>query len=186
MVTPHDLIALRAFVVLVTCTVLAYNSNGVLEVLITKRAGHKKEDPGKWSIVGGKVDPDDWGDPDPSIERPTFTGVLERTIRREAEEEVGITDLGALYTYRDCEVVYIREYDGMPAIVFRFWALLDEKPAITLGEENIDYRFVSLDDLRSYNFLGNVQKSIESAIHEADTAVMRNLLLDDRSLERNF
>ena len=64
--------------------------------LIAKRADHEKVFPNKWTVPGGKLERDDYE------KRDTDTGdhwynVFETLVRREVDEEVGLSRCGDRY-----------------------------------------------------------------------------------------
>lgn len=59
------------------------------KVLITRRTPNKKRFPGMWTVPGGHLEPHDFLD-DPMDTEHYWYNVLEKTLRREVHEEVGI------------------------------------------------------------------------------------------------
>lgn len=57
--------------------------------LITKRSENKKRFPGRWTVPGGRLEPSDYQDI-PKDEEHEWYNILERVVRREVKEEVGI------------------------------------------------------------------------------------------------
>ena len=57
--------------------------------LITRRSKDKKRFPGMWTVPGGKLETDDYVTL-PKDTKDYWYNVLERTLKREVEEEVGI------------------------------------------------------------------------------------------------
>ena len=57
--------------------------------LITRRSLRKKRFPGKWTVPGGKMETNDYLQLPKDTEHYWYN-VLERTLRREVQEEVGI------------------------------------------------------------------------------------------------
>lgn len=60
---------------------LVVNEEG--KILISQRSFDEDHEPGKWTIPGGKIENSD-------SEKELF-GVIEDTLKREVEEEVGVT-----------------------------------------------------------------------------------------------
>ncbi|MDP2638814.1 MAG: NUDIX domain-containing protein [Candidatus Azambacteria bacterium] len=80
--------------------------------LITRRSSSKKRFPGMWTVPGGKMETDDY------LKLPKDTefywyNVLERTLRREIKEEVGI-DIDNIEYVTSLATVHT---DGSPSLV---------------------------------------------------------------------
>src|SRR6185503_13977514 len=57
--------------------------------LITRRAPHKKRFPGMWTVPGGKLETKDYIDLPKDTEHYWYN-ILEKVLRREVKEEVGL------------------------------------------------------------------------------------------------
>lgn len=119
--------------------------------LITRRAPNKKRFPGKWTVPGGKLETSDY------LELPKDTehywyNVLERTLKREVKEEVGIeidnieylTSLATIHT------------DGGPSLVISAMANYVSGDIILKADESDDYAWVSLDEAKNYQLIDGI------------------------------
>lgn len=93
--------------------------------LVLRRSSFVKE-PYTWSGVGGKIDPGE--------------GPFE-TAKREVFEEMGV-DPAARYF-----LVFVFKSDHHQFKYFNFLGVVDKEFTPTLNDENIDYEWVSWDDL---------------------------------------
>jgi 8-oxo-dGTP pyrophosphatase MutT (NUDIX family) len=80
--------------------------------LITRRAKTKKRFPGKWTVPGGKMETDDY------LKLPKDTefywyNVLERTLKREVQEEVNL-EIDNIWYVTSLATVH---EDGSPSLV---------------------------------------------------------------------
>src|SRR6185437_3296458 len=69
------------------------DTDGTRRYLITKRSPHKKAWPGKWTVPGGGLDTKDYMETEATYqntESPQWYNAVERTLRREIMEEVGL------------------------------------------------------------------------------------------------
>lgn len=123
--------------------------------LITKRSEKEKAFPGFWTVPGGKLRKSDY------ISKPKDTGdawynVLEDVLEREVKEETGLNIKNIRYLL---SLVYERS-DSIPTTVISLYADYDSGE-IKLAEELIDYKWVSLEDLKNYQLISGIKEEIE-------------------------
>lgn len=119
--------------------------------LITRRSPTKKRFPGMWTVPGGKLETDDY------INLPKDTtdywyNVLEKVLRREVKEEVGldisnITYVTSLATIHD---------DGSPSLVISCLADYESGEVTLKTDETDDFRWVTLVEAKSYNLIDGI------------------------------
>ena len=146
----------------ITTTTLIYktNENNEFVYLITKRAMHKKAHPGKWTIPGGGLSADDYiHEPMSEHGENLWYDVLEKSLRREIREEVGL-EIGKPVLLVD--LTFIRP-DGIPVICFSMYT-----PYVS-GEVNIgndsdgdttDFAWVTLEEAKSYDLIPGIWDEI--------------------------
>ncbi len=145
----------------ITTTTLIYKlENEEIKYLITKRAMHKKSHPGKWTIPGGGLTVDDYiHEPQSPYGENLWYDVLERSLRREIKEEVGL-EIGKPELLVD--LTFIRP-DGIPVICFSMYT-----PHIS-GEVNIgndpdgdttEFAWVTLDAAKDYDLIPGIWDEI--------------------------
>lgn len=97
-------------------------------VLLVKRAKQSRTNPGRWELPGGKLDPGE-----------SFTDGLQREIREETGLEISIHHtLGAA----EQELPEIR-------VIHLILTATAENLSIHLSDEHEEYRWVSLDEMKS-------------------------------------
>jgi len=119
--------------------------------LVTKRSQNKKRFPGKWTVPGGKLEIKDY------IKLPKDTkfywyNVLEKVLRREVLEEVGIeiknieyiTSLATVHT------------DGNPSLVISCMADYVSGKIKLQKEEAEDYAWVTLKEAKKYDLIDGI------------------------------
>ncbi|HVV15510.1 MAG TPA: NUDIX domain-containing protein [Candidatus Paceibacterota bacterium] len=126
--------------------------------LITKRSAQKKRFPNMWTVPGGKLETDDY------ISLPKDTtdywyNVLEKVLRREVREEVGleieniayVTSLAAVHEGKD------------PSLVIS--CLADYKSGeVTLQKEECDeFAWVSLEEAKNYQLIDGIYDELVMA-----------------------
>lgn len=128
--------------------------------LITKRAMHKKAHPGKWTIPGGGLTVDDYINTPESEHGPNlWYGVIERSLKREILEEVGL-QIGEAKVLLN--LAFIRP-DGIPVICFSCYT-----PYVS-GEVNInldpeadttDFAWVTFEQAKEYDLVPGILDEI--------------------------
>ena len=123
--------------------------------LITKRALNKKAWPGLWTVPGGGVSVDDYVN-EPANNHGVWYGALEKTLRREISEEVGL-EVGKIDYLLD--MTFIRP-DKIPVVTISFYAPFKSGDVI-LNPESIDHAWVSFEEAKSYELIGGIIDEIE-------------------------
>jgi len=119
--------------------------------LITRRSKNKKRFPGKWTVPGGKMETDDY------LKLPKDTefywyNVLERTLRREVREEVGIDIDNIEYI---TSLARVHE-DGSPSLVISCIADYVAGEVALKADESDDYAWVTLEEAKEYDLLDGI------------------------------
>lgn len=126
--------------------------------LITRRSKNKKRFPGMWVVPGGKMETDDY------LQLPKDTefywyNVLERTLRREVKEEVGL-EIDNIQYLTSLATIH---GDGTPSLVIS--CIADYQGGeITLQEEELDeYAWVSVDEAKHYDLIDGIYDELVMA-----------------------
>lgn len=119
--------------------------------LITRRSKNKKRFPGKWTVPGGKLEIEDY------VKLPRDTefywyNVLEKVLRREVSEEVGIqienieyvTSLATVHT------------DGNPSLVISCMADYVSGEVKLQENETDGFAWVSLQEAKKYDLIDGI------------------------------
>ena len=119
--------------------------------LITRRSSNKKRFPGMWTVPGGKLESKDY------LELPKDTehywyNVLERTLRREVKEEVGI-DIDNIRYVTSLATVHA---DGSPSLVISCVADYASGEITLQPDESDQSAWVSLDESKNYNLIDGI------------------------------
>lgn len=119
--------------------------------LITRRSLKKKRFPGMWTVPGGKMETNDYLQLPKDTEHYWYN-VLERTLRREVKEEVGI-DMDNIEYVTSLATVHA---DGSPSLVISCAADY-VSGNIQLQEDELDqYAWVSLDEAKNYPLIDGI------------------------------
>jgi len=78
-----------AYIISVTAIIFDFD-----RVLITKRLPNASRFPGRWTVPGGRLEPADYTDIQPTADGVRY-GAIETALRREVQEEVGL-EIGEL------------------------------------------------------------------------------------------
>jgi len=119
--------------------------------LITRRSPNKKRFPGMWTVPGGKMETDDYLKLPKETENYWYN-VLERTLRREVKEEVGI-DIDNIIYVTSLATVHA---DGSPSLVISCVADYVSGDIILQEEELDQYAWVSLEEAKNYKLIDGI------------------------------
>jgi 8-oxo-dGTP pyrophosphatase MutT (NUDIX family) len=126
--------------------------------LITRRSPTKKRFPGMWTVPGGKLETSDY------INLPKDTtdywyNVLEKVLRREVKEEVGLDITNISYVTSLATV----HGDGNPSLVISCMADY-ESGEVTLQKEETDaFQWISLEEARAYRLIDGIYDELVMA-----------------------
>lgn len=150
----------------VTATVILVRDG---KFLIAKRADWEKAFPGKYTVPGGKLEVLDY------VLKTKDTGshwynVIENLAKREVNEEVGLDIKNLDYV---TSLVYIRP-DNIPSLIISLWAE-PNKGDIRLCNALTDYKWVSLEEAKSYDLIEGIYEELEILDKKLKTGKMGKL-----------
>jgi 8-oxo-dGTP diphosphatase len=119
--------------------------------LITRRSLNKKRFPGMWTVPGGKMETDDYLEIPKDTEHYWYN-VLERTLRREVKEEVGISIENIEYLTSLATI----HQDGNPSLVISCMADYSSGEVILQREENDQFQWVTIKEAENYHFIDGI------------------------------
>ena len=132
----------------VVATAIIFNNEG--KMLIAKRSEKERVFPGRWTVPGGKLSQEDYSE----IERNNAGlryHVIEQTLNREVEEEVGLKIGEIKYL---TSITHMTD-DGIPSIYLSFFCdHLDGE--VKLCEELEDFAWVSLEEAKNYDLIDGI------------------------------
>lgn len=119
--------------------------------LITRRSHNKKRFPGKWTVPGGKLEVEDY------IKLPKDTefywyNVLEKVLRREVKEEVGVEIKNIEYITSLATV----HADGNPSLVISCMADYVSGKVKLQKDEADDFAWVTLKEAKIYDLIDGI------------------------------
>lgn len=123
--------------------------------LIVQRNPEKKAFPLRWTVPGGGLHGQDYVNL-PKNNPDAWYFPLTNSLRREVKEETGL-EVGDFKYLLD--LTFIRP-DNIPVITLSYycdWQSGDVK----LNEENVDYKWVSLEEAKQYDLIGGIVEEIE-------------------------
>lgn len=123
--------------------------------LITRRSLDKKVFPGRWTVPGGGLETGDYINT-PKTTKEAWYFSLEKSLRREIKEEVNL-EVGPLNYLLD--LTFIRP-DKIPVLTLSFWTKY-KSGRVELDDDAMDYRWVSLKELKNYDLISGIAEEIE-------------------------
>ena len=126
--------------------------------LITKRVATKKRFPNRWTVPGGHLESKDYLDL-PKDAEDYWYNVLERTLAREVEEEVGLEIEHVRYVTSLATV----HADGSPSLVISCMADYKSGEVKLQAEETDDFAWVSLEEAKKYDLIDGIYDELEMA-----------------------
>ena len=126
--------------------------------LITRRSPNKKRFPGMWTVPGGKLETDDY------INLPKDTtdywyNVLEKVLRREVKEEVGLEIENITYVTSLATV----HGDGYPSLVISCLADYQSGEVKLKPDEADEFKWVTLDEAKDYKLIDGIYDELVMA-----------------------
>ncbi len=139
--------------------------------LILKRDEREAVHPGKYGVIGGKLE---WADL--PVGNPTrvngdvldFQDALERLLVREAKEEAGI-EIGSRLAYVN-SVAYVRP-DGVPVIMLKFAAAYAGGEVVLEKGAFTDHAWADAEEVKDYPCIEGIPEEVAEAIRLIRPAV---------------
>lgn len=119
--------------------------------LITKRSATKKRFPNMWTVPGGKLESKDYLAL-PKDTKDYWYNVLERTLRREVKEEVGI-EIDNIEYVTSLATVHA---DGSPSLVISCMADYTSGDITLDPAESSEYAWVSFEEAKGYDLIDGI------------------------------
>ncbi|MBL7142170.1 MAG: NUDIX domain-containing protein [Candidatus Pacebacteria bacterium] len=123
--------------------------------LILQRSPNKKAFPSRWSVPGGGLELSDYiNTPKTNLDAWYFplTNSLKREIKEETDLEVG--ELKYLL-----DLTFLRS-DNVPVITLSYYCDW-QSGEVKMNEENVDYKWVSLEEAKNYDLIGGIWEELE-------------------------
>ena len=126
--------------------------------LITRRSPNKRRFPGMWTVPGGKMETSDYLQLPKDTEHYWYN-VLERTLRREVKEEVGI-DIENIEYLTSLATVHA---DGSPSLVISCIAEYAGGEIKLQPEESDQFAWVGLEEAKNYQLIDGIYDELVMA-----------------------
>lgn len=119
--------------------------------LITRRSKNKKRFPGMWTVPGGKLETNDYINL-PKDTKDYWYNVLEKVLRREVKEEVGLDIKNITYVTSLATV----HGDGYPSLVISCLADYEAGEVTLDPQETDDFKWVTLEEAKNYELIDGI------------------------------
>ena len=126
--------------------------------LITRRSPNKKRFPSMWTVPGGKLETNDYVNL-PKETKDYWYNVLEKVLRREVKEEVGLEIENIEYVTSLATV----HGDGNPSLVISCMADYVSGEVILQEGETDQCAWVTLDEAKSYDLIDGIYDELVMA-----------------------
>jgi len=126
--------------------------------LVTKGSATKRRFPNMWTVPGGKLETDDYINL-PKDTKDYWYNVLEKVLRREVKEEVGIDIRNIEYV---TSLATVHE-DGAPSLVISCVADWESGDVKLQEEECDEFAWVTLEEAKSYDLLDGIYDELVMA-----------------------
>ena len=123
--------------------------------LITRRSPNKKRFPGKWTVPGGKLEISDYIDL-PKETKFYWYNILEKVIKREVKEEVGIEIKNIEYVTSLATI----HADGNPSLVISCLADYASGVIKLQKDETDKYAWISSKEAKDYDLLDGIYEEL--------------------------
>jgi len=134
--------------------------------LILKRSEREKVYPGKWTIVGEKIEHVDLDLNNPSRQEgdvAVFVNPVQKILERGAMEEAGIKIKPQSEFIADRAIV---RPDGIPVIVLVYKAFYESGEVKPQEGDFTDFAWANAEELASYDCISGIIGDIKAALHD--------------------
>jgi len=126
--------------------------------LITRRSPNKKRFPSMWTVPGGKLESSDYLELEKDTEHYWYN-VLERTLKREVKEEVGL-DIKHIDYLTSLATVHA---DGAPSLVISCVAEYDGGEVKLQEGETDQFAWVTSEEAKEYALIDGIHDELVMA-----------------------
>jgi 8-oxo-dGTP diphosphatase len=127
--------------------------------LIVKRADWEKAFPGRWTVPGGKLEPEDYLSRKKDADELWYN-VIEDLVRREVKEEVNLEITNLDY---GTSMTYIRP-DGFPSLIISMFGDYSNGD-IKLCNALTEHAWVSLEEAKKFDLIDGIYEELEMLEH---------------------
>lgn len=124
--------------------------------LITRRSMNKRRWPGEWTVPGGRLEVSDYANT-PKDTHGYWYNVLEKTLRREVMEEVGLTIKNIEYV---TSLATLHD-DAAPSLVISCMADWESGEIVLQESETDKYEWVTLAEAKDYKLIDGIYEELE-------------------------
>ena len=126
--------------------------------LITRRSPNKKRWPGQWTVPGGRLEVSDYTSW-PKDTHGYWYNVLEKTLRREVKEEVGLEIKDITYV---TSLATVHE-GSSPSLVISCMAEWAGGEVTLQKEECDEFAWVTTEDAKNYKLIDGIEDELAMA-----------------------
>lgn len=126
--------------------------------LITRRVLSKKRFPGKWTVPGGRIQVSDYSN-SPKDTDKCWYNILERVVRREVREEVGLEIRNIEYLTSLATI----DKEGIPILVISCVADWERGDVVLQESEADQFAWITTKEAKDYELIGGIYEELVMA-----------------------
>lgn len=123
--------------------------------LITRRVLTKKRFPGKWTVPGGRLETKDYINL-PKDTEECWYNILERVVRREVKEEVGLEIKNIDYVTS----LSLIDKEGTPIFIISCMVDWESGEVVLQKNETDQFVWVSIGEAKGYDLIGGIDEEL--------------------------
>lgn len=137
----------------VVATAIVYHRG---KYLLLKRSDKEKAFPGKWTVPGGGLAPDDYLHAKADTVSGQWYFAVVNSLRREVKEETGLTVGEFAYL---CDLVFVRP-DGVPVVVLSYFAPYKSGKVKLTDPMLVDAKWTTAKEAQKFDLIAGIGEEI--------------------------
>lgn len=137
----------------VVATAIIYHQG---KYLLLKRSDKEKAFPGKWTVPGGGLHPDDYIRTQPTTQAGNWYFAIAHSLAREVKEETNLKVSDFQYLV---DLTFIRP-DGVPVVVLSFFTTSNSGKVKLRDKMLVDSTWATVKEVKKYDLIDGIREEI--------------------------